>query len=389
MTPQVQYHTIAGQNGGKRVSCKPELVPAFQNLQRASRSGNYWATIAVREIESLSTGLEGKSNVYFRPGAKEATSGTQVFTVFLPGLKATLFKWPDGNIRIDELQLDGMYELAKKEDRARLGLYRVLRTRNSGHDAWAAKYEDSGNIEPNTGRVVAIADATYSDANRAASRVVPTLIGFPNIQEASIRNSGCDLHFTPGRRQLGGLIAYNPLSINASRASAVHLAESMAKAQSVNNVFWVADRGGSAVLTQAMQILVDRGLTLKGHSVYFNKPRTSPALALRLAHSLEMSLNKDFAATGISLRGLVSQLSVAPLRINNGDDPYDRAYHAHAWLSRITAAAGTVGVVASSATFMGASIPMVGGIITAITATGTIYAVGQSVASNVRSRLDR
>ncbi|WP_299596734.1 hypothetical protein [uncultured Microbulbifer sp.] len=107
----------------------------------------------------------------------------------------------------------------------------------------------------------------------------------------------------------------------------------MAAARDVEGVAWAADFGGSAVLTQAMQILVDKGVSLKKHTVYFHKPRTSPAKALKLAHQLQMRLNERIADTGLSARGALSQFSVAGVRLRNQDDPYSKGYHSEAWLN--------------------------------------------------------
>lgn len=101
----------------------------------------------------------------------------------------------------------------------------------------------------------------------------------------------------------------------------------MIQAKGVEDVIWSADKGGSAVLTQAMQILVDKGVTLKGHTAYLYKPRTSPGNALRLAHKLELTLNETFADTGWDLQGALSQLGVAGARLNNKRDPYSRGHY--------------------------------------------------------------
>src|SRR5690606_15254857 len=139
-------------------------------------------------IASLSSGLEGKSNVYFRPGDKDPASGAAHVVVFLPGLKATLVKWGDGNFRIVELELNGMYQETKQiKESTSLRLYRVDRSAGSGRDLWEATYEESGKILPKIGRVVAIADAGYSNASHAANRVVPTMATALVTQEASIR----------------------------------------------------------------------------------------------------------------------------------------------------------------------------------------------------------
>lgn len=197
---------------------------------------------------------------------------------------------------------------------------------------------------------------------------------------------GCDLHFTPGPNRLGGLVAYNALTINDSRASAVLLAESMIEAKDLDKVVWVTHRGGSAVFTQAMQILADKGITLNGHTAYLYKPETSPAQTLRLAHKLDMTLNEVFAQAG--LRGKASLWSVAKQRYNNSKDLYNKPY-THVWLSGVMTTAGTMGSAVGGATLMGASIPMVGAIVTAITATGTLYALGQSVGEDIRHRMKR
>lgn len=185
------------------------------------------------------------------------------------------------------------------------------------------------------------------------------------------------------------MVRYGALKQDSSRASALHLADSMMAARDIPGVIWVGDQGGSAVVTQAMQILVDRGITLKGHSAYLYKPRTSPGDTLRLAHRLELTLNEAFADTGWDIQGALSQLSVAGVRLDHKKDPYNRGYHTQAWISGLVKAAGPVGVVGTGAAAMGASIPMLSGIVTAIGGIGVAYALGQSVAEDLRHKLKR
>jgi hypothetical protein len=163
----------------------------------------------------------------------------------------------------------------------------------------------------------------------------------------------------------------------------------MEQAKTLKGVLWVADKGGSVVLTQAMKILVDKGVTLKGHTAYLYNPRTSPGDALRLAHKLELSLNESFADTGWDIQGALSQLSVAGQRLNNKDDPYSKAYHAQAWINGLVKAAGPVGLAGTAAAAMGASIPMLSGIVTAIGGGGVVYALGQSVVEDLRHKFKR
>ncbi len=217
---------------------------------------------------------------------------------------------------------------------------------------------------------------------------MPRTVKHLGVGAAHVSDSGADLHFTPGREPLGGgLLCYNPLKVENSRASALLLAASMESSRDVKGVVWAADFGGSAVLTQAMQILADKGISLKGHTVYFHKPRTSPAKALRLAHQLRMKLNERIADTGLSARGAFSQFSVAGIRLNNKSDPYSKDYHAEAWLNGGLKVAAPAGFLA--AVIGGQAGLVVGGIATAIGGAGVVHALGKSAAESFGYKFKR
>src|SRR5690606_14908734 len=156
----------------------------------------------------------------------------------------------------------------------------------------------------------------------------------------------------------------------------------------IEDVLWLADNGGSTVLTQAMQILVDKGIKLKGHTAYLYKPRTSPGQVIRLAHQLEMTLNESFADTGLSLRGAASQLAVAGARLSNEHDLYNTKSFVKDWLSGLVKVAGPMGV-AAGAVSLGTSVVMVGTIAGVISTGGTLIALGQSAAENIRHKIRR
>ncbi|WP_288129924.1 hypothetical protein [Microbulbifer sp.] len=378
-TPQ-NFPLIAGRNAGKPIRCRPELQPVYDRLQQAAQRNHHWARIAVKELNALTTGMLGKNNVYVRPGERERSSGSEKYYVFLPGLKATVVRWMNDQFCIMELGLDAhYYDLASPgEEGTRLGLYRVSTGR--GHNSWSATYVADSKILPQRARLVAIADGQFNRVSDAVRDTVPRTMKHLGLGAAQVPDSGADLHFTPGRARLGGLFSYNPLSVANSRASAVLLASSMAAARDVEGVVWAADFGGSAVLTQAMQILVDKGISLKSHTVYFHKPRTSPAKALKLAHQLQMRLNERIADTGLSARGALSQFSVAGLRLRNQEDPYSKGYHAEAWLNGGLKVAAPVGVLAAA--IGGQAGLVVGGIATAIGGAGVVHALGKSAAES-------
>lgn len=265
---------------------------------------------------------------------------------------------------------------------ARLGTYRASLMPETNE--WRASYVRNGQVDSQAGRLVAVADSSYESANEAANYSIPGALTFFGNNTSAVRQGGCDLHFTPGPKQLGGLFRYDSLSIDSCRSSAVHLAATMEAARDIKSVAWVADFGGSAVLTQAMQILADKGVSLEGHTLYLHRPRTSPAKALKLAHQLKLSLNKKFANTGLNPRGALSQFSVAGVRMNNSSDPYGRDQHAMAWFKGAVAVSTPVGI---GATFAGGpGMVMLGSIATAIGGAGAVYAIGQSVTEDVRRR---
>lgn len=279
--------------------------------------------------------------------------------------------------------MDDSYYRIRRHDGTRMGLYRVVKDRS---ETWRSTFVDDGRVKPQSGRVVTVADAKFGAADDAAKFSIPGALEFLGNNASAVHVGGCDLHFTPGANRLGGLFCYNPLTIDQSRASALLLAQSMENARDVKYVAWVADFGGSTVLTQAMQILVDKGVTLKGHTAYLHRPRTSPAKALRLAHELKLNVNKEFAETGFDPRGAISQFSVAGVRMTNKHDPYDREFHVRKWLKRAVTISTPVGV--AGALLAGPTGAMLGGIATVIGGAGAVFALGHSVTKDLRHKMD-
>lgn len=384
------YPTIAGAAAGRRVTINPDLHNTYKRLEQAALRGNHWARIAVKELNALTTGLSGKNNVYRRPfGSPKNAVGEQALYVFLPGLKATVYPGAVGQYHVTELVLDANYYEATEEGEKglRMGLYRARR--DADGQEWQTEYVEDGKVATQEGRLVAIADSGYASADHAAERVMPRAIKHLGTAAARARKGESDLHFTPGEKRLGGMVRYNALKEDSSRASALHLAASMAQAKNIKGVTWIADKGGSVVLTQAMQILVDKGITLKEHTAYLYHPSTSPGDALRLAHKLELTLNESFADTGWGVKGAVSQFRVAGQRLKNKDDPYNKGYHRQAWINSVVKIGPPATLVGAAAAATGAAIPMLVGIATVITAIEVTNAWGQSALEDLNHRFKR
>lgn len=383
------YPTIAGAAAGRRVTIHPGLHNTYRRLEQAALRGNHWARIAVKELQALTTGLQGKNNVYCRPfGSPKNAVGEQAFYVFLPGLKATVYPGIVGQYHVTELVLDANYYEATEEGAKgiRMGLYRA---RLRDKEAWYTEYVKDGKVAEQEGRLVVIADSGYESANDAAEAIMPRAIKHPDVPAHMVRQNGGDLHFTPGEKRLGGMIRYKALKEDSSRASALHLAKSMEQAKDNKGVSWVADKGGSVVLTQAMQILVDKGITLEGHTAYLYRPSTSPGDALRLAHKLKLSLNESFANTGWSVKGALSQFRVAGQRLDNKDDAYNKSYHRQAWINSAVKIGGPATLVGAAAAATGTTIPMLAAITTIITTIEVTNALGQGALENLNHRFKR
>lgn len=189
---QDQYPAIAGKTAGKRIRCNPELLPVWQQLEQAALRGQHWARLAVRELHYLASGLQDKNNVYTRAGDRDPVTGNTRLTVFLPGLKATVVRWPNDNYCMTELVLDGNYFEATRDAReqTRMGLYRVIPS--SDPKIWPTKYAPDGKVLPEKGRVVAVADAGYETTADATREIVPRTMKHPGVPTSTIRQSGCD-----------------------------------------------------------------------------------------------------------------------------------------------------------------------------------------------------
>lgn len=114
---------------------------------------------------------------------------------------------------VSELVLDGNFgeTTADGERKTRLGLYRVVPGDQGG---WQTEFVDDGRVLPSEGRSVTVEDAGYKTASDAAEGIVPRASKLLGLAANRVKRTGCDLHFTPGGKRLGGLVRYNALSID-------------------------------------------------------------------------------------------------------------------------------------------------------------------------------
>jgi hypothetical protein len=286
---------ISGQGGGKQINIVPAVKPIYERLNTAAKSGNHWARLTVTGLRALASGRLDKNNIFVRPGGN-VRYGKEQFFVILPGCKATVERLPNDSYQIVNLTLDtGYFELNTQK---MAGLYRA---KKKGVD-WKAEHVENGQITPDGGAtLVGISDSNCGDdAGKAAGKIAGFVSVAPGFSGPHF--DGFNMHFTPGVKTLGGLKNYrkasNPLSNEGIQGSAQLLARTMYKAKNLKKITWASEFGGSAVLTQAMKILADQGVTLgESHSAFLYRPNTNVEEAVTWAHKLGMTLDRNFTKT--------------------------------------------------------------------------------------------
>ncbi|WP_347331414.1 hypothetical protein [Marinimicrobium locisalis] len=362
----------------------------MKKLKEAEKRGSHWALIAIKELFALTSGHLGKKNVYIEESPHLRRNVLQahtqnnphikhsitLFYAFLPGLKATIAQRPDGSYFVVDMQLDENY--ADATEQKQQGLYEVKKA-GRGKE-WRGEYKKSGCIEQKNYRAVAISDAELDDPQKAANIAARNVLrALGSGSQLQVENEGFDLHFTPGGKRLGSLIRYDALKIESAHGSSVHLADTMLAARNTTGVRWVSVYGGSAIFTQAMQVLAARGITLDGHEAYFYRPRTSPGDGIRLAHQLKFELVEKVAHTGLDLVGAISQRRVAPERLRSETDRYDTSAHNRAVWVGVGKSAAMISVVAAAGVAAGGAFPMVAAITKVLTVSASAVSGGVAI----------
>lgn len=259
---------------------------------------------ALPRIQGLASGRLGKHNIFVRPGSP-MRGGCEEFLMALPGCMATLERRSDDIYYLVRLELDNTYAALMAGGNKSTGLYKA--EKQSGLDGlWRAEYYKSQRSDVVSDennevvRLAAVVDGHYGDADKAANKVAASIGKAPGAPDGE-RFRVFDLHYTHGESKIGGLVNFQhsrrPLNIHRTHGSALMLAKSMSISQQ-QNIMWVAERGGCAVLTQAMQILVEQNIALKKHSIFLYEPSTSPAQTVQLAHRLGMMMGRNVVKTG-------------------------------------------------------------------------------------------
>lgn len=215
-----------------------------------------------------------------------------------------------------------------------------------------------------------------------------------------MEHSGFDLHFTPGKSRIGGLKniqqAMGAKSDQSLHETAVLLAETMARAKTVPKVDWISEKGGCGVVTQALQILKNRGesfIEKNDHHIYFRNPTTNVVPAEGLARDLGLKFGRQtHNVNPLNLNELIGGhmvfgghvAAIQRRRQSSGD--YTRLQLASDLVSHTTGLTGTaktVGLSISAGTVAAIGTAALGGSFPAVatfaTAVASAFGVGTAV----------
>ncbi|AFU98519.1 hypothetical protein [Simiduia agarivorans] len=319
VNPVSRCHVIAGERSGKPVYIPPQAKPIYDELYKLAKRNNYWAQVTVKGIQHLAAGRLHMNNIFVHPGGARR-DGKEEFVVVLPGCKVTAEKLDGDGYKLLHFAPDAHYFELLSED-AKPGLYRA----ENGNAGWDSRPVKNGVIEKRDDYVVVVSDSGYERQSRALEMAANSAKSTPFFSGKQIERIGFDYHFTPGDKQIGGLRnlrkALRPLDMEELNGSALLLANSMASASKQKGIVWVSERGGSAVLSQALKILSTQGIQLKDHHLFMLEPKTSTKQAVESAMKLGMSLERDVTKVGfLNVVGNSGQLGVIRSRYKNDDD---------------------------------------------------------------------
>ena len=237
-----------------------------------------------------------------------STREREEFFVTLPGCKAIMERRSNDQYYLMDLTIDDTYSEINSPSQT-TGLHKAKKENNK----WISTFYKDGQTDAsgNEIRITAITDGNHEDAEKATQTIAASIAKAPDAP-SSKNFTLMDVHYTHGTGKHGGLfnpkMAKKPLDNDKIHGSAILLSKSMMGAQD-KRITWVSEKGGSAVLTQALEIVSKNNVRLKKHNVFLYDPTTSTNQALQAARRAGIELDGYAVHTGIfNLMGNYGQL---------------------------------------------------------------------------------
>ncbi|MCA6063901.1 hypothetical protein I9W95_09805 [Thalassolituus marinus] len=342
--------------------------------------------MALKQLEALSTGLGGKTNVFIPNINDFKTNSFQQVVVFVPGIAATVERRPNDTLAITRLDLSDEYKTIERGSKAKPGVYSV--SKDTGEVE--VKFRKDGPILSENNRQVVIADPRFTsplEAAQEAEKRLETLFS----SNAAIK-CDFDLFYSPLGEKLKGMRNYNAAVVNKTYAFAAVLANEMEQSRSSKGVEWSSERGGSVVFTQALTTLEKKGVSFNDqkHIVKMCWSSSDPKPAFKAATKMGMLADKDILRSGSHVKAALSATVGNFQRAADKKDPYGwndfgGEVYTGAMVGNTLAGIGALGATSTMAALGSSAAPWLA---TAGTVTGTVGAL-QFIFQKLKERHDR
>ncbi|MDK2778074.1 MAG: hypothetical protein KYX62_10455 [Pseudomonadota bacterium] len=306
-------------NTGKRVVFTPVTKKAAQILAQAAKEGYYYPMMALKQLEALSTGLGGKTNVFIPNINDFKTNSFQQVVVFVPGIVATVERRPNDTLAITKLELSDDYKSIEKGSLEKPGVYSVSKSSVNGV---AVNFQEDGQILSENNRLVVIADPKYAEPKLAAQYAAKKLGKL--FGDGAAKKCDFDLFFSPLGSELRGMRNYNPHVANKTYAFSGLLADAMEKSNNISGVEWTSEHAGSLVLTQALMTLDAKNVSFKdkNHVVKMCWAKSNPQPAFNSAKRMGMLSDNGLLSSNSHVRPALASLKGNFNRLRDKDDDY-------------------------------------------------------------------
>ncbi|GAB2197681.1 hypothetical protein [Sessilibacter sp. MAH4] len=302
-------HIPGSKNGiGRGVFAHKDIA---KTLIEFNRSGNYHKITLVKLLQGLTAGHDHEDNILqaANPAARKLTQ----FAVNLPGCMAQVVRSANGNYYVTDI-------VAKPEQTKTLNETGLYKAKKNDKSEWGTFIEDKITPNPHGTTRIAVTDST-KQSDKAAINGAKALSESEYMEKSSFNQYY--LHHTYGEGDITGYVRRrsitNPLSIKEIRDSSKLLAQAMMQARvesqriaatkpkEMPQTAWISSRGGSAVLTQALHRLKQRGISFHDHNhhVFFHEIASDVDIAMKLALDLGFKMpSKPFTKRLWSFKSL-------------------------------------------------------------------------------------
>ena len=356
---------------GKTVEIAPSYHEQAERLVAAERQGDFYAITAVHHLKALTTGFGGKHNVFISDSGSFRANTYQEVQIYVPNIVATVERRDDDTLVIYNIRLSPEFGKLQAANWNKPGIYTVSATEKP-------EYSGDGRIKKENYRPVVIADPRFIEPEDAAKDIRKRLSKLCGDTVAAVGDF--DFFYSPYGKILDGKRCFDATKATEVYAYAGLLADAIEAAKDQHGVIWSSDRGGSVVLTQALQALRLKQQMLGNampmftkdnvHIVKMYKAYSDPYVTYNAAKSLGMKTDAELLASAHGAHAKLKTIAGNITRVAREKDPHIKT----GTVSSVGGSANTYIAVASLVATAGTALMSPGGVL-ALAGLGSIVAV--------------